>query len=347
MMVIKAGGSGNLYSVNLFYYTFLVLKKVIRIILLSIILTLMPFSFQSATSAEILWNPNTGNSLANTRPGLVPGAGIRGTNLLVYKENPDELIMRIIMNESFEDKPFSGKGRNIAMWIYWPTDYCWNENKPDCTGLMTVSIPNNPATYPNSKSTESVTVVRHNKKSNVDRTVTNCNAPWWIESTFKSRDTWTFALSITCLGIPKEFGWYGYSSIDVGQTDVVTEFTQVQTIIYPFWDLAAKSAKTTDSVIEDKDAAITSYSKIVSSTKQQANALKSLLSKSKTISISKKNSYQKTLKEFDNYAKLSNIQTQELNNKGVNFDLVIKTYIQEWSVWNKKLKDIINSINKK
>jgi len=218
------------------------LRKIVKVTLLSLVLTLLPSSFQLATSSEILWNPNVGNSLANTKPGLIPGAGIRGTNLLVYKENPDELIMRIIMNESFEDKPFSGKGRNMAMWIYWPTDYCWNENKPDCAGLLTVGIPNNPATYPNSKSSENITVMRHNKKSNIDRTETNCNAPWWIETTFKSRDTWSFAVSITCLGIPKEFGWYGYSSIDLGQKDVVTEFTQVQSTTYPFWDLAANAA---------------------------------------------------------------------------------------------------------
>jgi hypothetical protein len=211
--------------------------------IISLIISLLPSNIQVAGSTEILWNPGVSNSLPNASSGLVPGAGIKNTGLLVYKANPDELIMKIIMSESFEDKPFSGKGRNMAMWIYWPKDYCWVKNSANCEGLFLVPHPVNPASYPTTKSSEYVFVDKHDKASNVNIKATECKAPWWIESTFKSRDTWAFAVSITCLGIPKEFGWYAYSKIDLGQKDVVSDFTDVQTITYPFHDLAASAYK--------------------------------------------------------------------------------------------------------
>ena len=219
------------------------LKKVSQVTLLALLLNLVPLNSQKANAIDVLWQPGVGNDLSAAGASLVPGAKIRTTGLLVYKENPDELIMKIIMDDTFEDKPFSGKGRNMAMWIYWPQNYCWDKNKANCDGLFTVGEPFNPASYPTSKSSEYVSVQKHNKASNVDVKPTECKAPWWIESTYKSRDTWAFAVSITCLGMPKEFGWYAFSQIDLGQKEIATDFTQVQTIVYPFHDLAANAAK--------------------------------------------------------------------------------------------------------
>ena len=217
-------------------------QKILKVSLLSLVVSLLPSNFQVANSTEILWNPGVSNELSGAGAGLVPGAKIRNTGLLVNKSNPDELIMKIIMTESFEDKPFTGKGRNMAMWIYWPKDYCWSKDTANCEGLFTVGEPFSPSSYPSAKSSEYVFVQKHEKASNVNVTATTCKAPWWIESTYKSRDTWAFAVSITCLGIPKEFGWYAFSQIDIGQKDVVSDFTQVQTITYPFHDLAASAA---------------------------------------------------------------------------------------------------------
>jgi len=236
----KEKGVANLYKKT---YYWLMFPKVSKLILLSFIFSVLPSNTQVANSTDILWNPAVSNDLNNAGPGLVPGAGIRTTGLLVNKSNPDELIMQIIMNDSFEDKPFSGKGRNMAMWIYWPSNYCWSKDKANCQGLFTVGEPYNPATYPSAKSSEYIFVDKHEKASNVNVKATTCKAPWWIESTFKSRDTWAFAVSITCLGMPKEFGWYAFSQIDIGQKDVVSDFTQVQTITYPFHDLAASAAE--------------------------------------------------------------------------------------------------------
>jgi hypothetical protein len=217
-------------------------NSALKVSLLSLVISLLSSSYHSANAVDILWNPGIGNTLSGLNETLVPGARIRSTGLLVYKSNPDELIMKIIMNDSFEDRPFSGKGRNMAMWIYWPTDYCWSKDTANCDGLYTVGEPFNPSTYPSSKSSEFVIVQKHDKASNVDRKPTSCKAPWWIESTFKSRDTWSFAVSITCIGMPKEFGWYAYSEIDLGQKDVATDFTAVQKITYPFHELAASAA---------------------------------------------------------------------------------------------------------
>jgi hypothetical protein len=217
-------------------------QRLSRILVFSLFLSISPSQLQSAKAVDILWNPGVSNELTGANTGLVPGARIRNTGLLVNKSNPDELIMKIIMDESFEDKPFSGKGRNMAMWIYWPKDYCWSKENANCEGLFTVGDPINPSTYPSSKSSEYVFVQKHNKASNVDVKASACKAPWWIESTYKSRDTWAFAVSITCLGIPKEFGWYAFSQIDIGQKDVVSDFTSVQTISYPFHELAANAA---------------------------------------------------------------------------------------------------------
>lgn len=217
-------------------------RKILNVSLLALIVSLLPSNFQVASSTEILWNPGVSNDLSGAGAGLVPGAGIRNTGLLVNKSNPDELIMKIVMNESFEDKPFTGKGRNMAMWIYWPKDYCWSKDSANCEGLFTVGEPFSPSSYPSAKSSEYVFVQKHEKASNVNVTATTCKAPWWIESTYKSRDTWVFSVSITCLGIPKEFGWYAFSQIDIGQKDIVSDFTSVQTITYPFHELAASAA---------------------------------------------------------------------------------------------------------
>ena len=219
------------------------------------VLSVLPSNFQVANSTEILWNPGVGNDLFGAGAGLVPGAGIRNTGLLVNKSNPDELIMKIIMSDSFEDKPFTGKGRNMAMWIYWPKNYCWSKDTANCEGLFTVGEPSSPFSYPSAKSSEYVFVQKHEKASNVNRTATTCKAPWWIESTYKSRDTYAFAVSITCLGIPKEFGWYAFSEIDIGQKDIVADFTAVQTITYPFHELAASAAA------KNKDSTLSTQSK--------------------------------------------------------------------------------------
>lgn len=323
-------------------------QKVSKVILLSLIVSLLPPNIQVANSNEILWNPGIGNDLSDAGPGLVPGAGIRNTGLLVNKSNPDELIMKIIMSDSFEDKPFSGKGRNMAMWIYWPKNYCWSKDTANCEGLFTVGDPINPATYPSAKSTEYVVIQKHEKASNVNVKATACKAPWWIESTYRSRDTWAFAVSITCLGMPKEFGWYAFSQIDLGQKDVVSDFTQVQTITYPFHDLAAKYAQTS-STSDEKSDLVNRLKQLSVSGKSQAKALNAAILKSKNLSNSKRKTYLTTLKKYNSYAKtfddeISNLETISF---GDNFKSQALGLISEHQAWLQKLIDILGGIVKK
>ena len=61
-------------------------QKILKVSLLSLVVSLLPSNFQVANSTEILWNPGVGNDLSGAGAGLVPGAGIRNTNLLVYKD---------------------------------------------------------------------------------------------------------------------------------------------------------------------------------------------------------------------------------------------------------------------
>ena len=217
-------------------------QKILNVTLVSLVVSLLPSSFQTANANEILWNPTLSGSWEKPA-GLVPGAELRSQGVKVYKSNPDEMILQILMAQSFEDRPFSGKGRNIAMWLYWPKDYCWTKEDANCEGLFTISPPDMPATYPSVKSSEYVFVMRHNKASNVDRKATECKAPWWIDSTFNYRDTLNFAVSITCIGLPKSFGTYAYSSINIGQEKPATQFSPYNTISYPFYELAAKAYK--------------------------------------------------------------------------------------------------------
>ena len=134
--------------------------------------------------------------------------------------------------------------------------------------------------------------------------------PWWIESNNESRDTWAFAVSITCLGIPKEFGWYAYSSIDLGQKDIVTDFTQVQTTTYPFHDLAAQAYTSTSST--EKLEGIKSLKAVIASGKKQAKGLKPILTKTKSITSANKKTYFSTIRDFKSYAKNADTQISQL-----------------------------------
>ena len=319
-----------------------------RILFLTLLLSQLPFHVQSASAVDVLWQPGVGNDLNASATGLVPGAGIRNTGLLVYKENPDLLIMKIVMDESFEDKPFTSKGRSMGIWVYWPKDYCWGGNEKNCEGLFTIAIPNSPTSYPTAKSNEYVFAYSHDKESNVNKKVTACKAPWWIESSSVNKDTWAFAVSITCLGIPKNFGWYAYSSIDIGQTDVVTDFTSVQSISYPFHELA-KPAYSSVTSSQEKIELISTLRSLTKSGNLQSKGIKSSILKSKTLSSAKKKTYQARVKKFDEYNKTLGGKISDLESLpyGENFKSTGLSLITEYQDWLKKLTDLLGEIVKK
>ena len=215
-----------------------------KLVIMVFVLSVLPLNIQVANSNEILWGPSFSNDLYKPDK-LVPGAEIRAVRPLVYKSNPDEMIFKIIMAESFEDKPFTNKGRYLALNIFVGNLNCVNIGITEdqrCKRLQTVTAPYSPASYPSSKSSEWVYIYDREVTFGPKRVATSCKAPWWIESNFRSRDTWAFAISITCLNLPNGFGIYGVSDIDLGQKEVVYTTSTPVTIDYPFHELAKAAA---------------------------------------------------------------------------------------------------------
>ena len=195
----------------------------------------------TANADSLLWeSPLSGVS---TAPLDIPkSATLRGLKTSIYQSNPDELIFQIIMAGSLEDKSSVLASRDLTVWIYWPYTGCWSEDKKNCAGLFTLTAPTYSSTYPTAKSTQYIYAMSHDKQSNINRKATNCKVPWWISNSYYERDTVNFAVSITCLGIPKDFGFYGYSGIDSNGSKI-NSFTDFQTTTNPFHNLAARHAQ--------------------------------------------------------------------------------------------------------
>ena len=212
-------------------------KAVAVLLITSVSLTLNPIT---ANAESLLWeSPLSGVS---TAPLDIPkSATLRGLKTSIYQSNPDELIFKIIMAGTLEDKPFESTSRDLTVWIYWPYTGCWSEDKKNCAGLFTLTAPTYSSTYPTTKSTQYIYAISHDKQSNINRKTTNCKVPWWISNSYYERDTVNFAVSITCLDIPKDFGFYGYSGITSNGSQI-NSFTDFQTTTNPFHNLAAGHA---------------------------------------------------------------------------------------------------------
>jgi len=209
-------------------------KTVTGLLIVSVSLILNPIT---ATADNLLWeSPLSGVS---TAPLNIPkSATLRGLGTSIYQSNPDELIFKIVMAGSLEEKPFQSSSRDLTIWIYWPFTGCWDADTKNCAGLFTLSAPTYSSIYPTTKSTQHIFAMSHNKASNINRKATNCKVPWWISNSYYERDTVNFAVSITCLGMPKDFGFYGYSGI-VSNGSQINSFTNFQTTTNPFHNLAA------------------------------------------------------------------------------------------------------------
>ena len=210
-------------------------KAVAVLLIASVSLTLNPIS---ANADSLLWESPL--SRVSTAPLDIPkSATLRGLKTSIYQSNPDELIFQIIMAGSLEDKPSILASRDLTVWIFWPNIGCWSEDIKNCAGLFTLSAPTYSSIYPTTKSTQYIYAMSHDKQSNINRKATNCKIPWWISNSYYERDTVNFAVSITCLDIPKDFGFYGYSGITSNGSQI-NSFTDFQTTTNPFHNLAAR-----------------------------------------------------------------------------------------------------------
>jgi hypothetical protein len=210
------------------------IKNVASLLIVSVSLILNPIT---ANAESLLWeSPLSGVS---TAPLDIPkSATLRGLGTSIYQSNPDELIFKIVMAGSLEEKPFQSSSRDLTVWIYWPFTGCWSADKNNCAGLFTLSAPTYSSIYPTTKSTQHIFAMSHDKASNINVKATSCKIPWWISNSYYERDTVNFAVSITCLGIPKDFGFYGYSGI-TSNGSKINSFTDFQTTTNPFHNLAA------------------------------------------------------------------------------------------------------------
>ena len=211
------------------------IKAVAVLLIASVLLTLNPVT---ASADSLLWeSPLSGVS---TEPLDIPkSATLRGLKTSIYQSNPDELIFQIIMAGSLEDKPSALASRDLTVWIFWPYLGCWSENNKNCAGLFTLSVPTYSSIYPRAKSTQHIYAMSHDKQGNTNLKATNCKVPWWISNSYYERDTVNFAVSITCLDMPKDFGFYGYSGITSNGSQI-NSFTDFQTTTNPFHNLAAR-----------------------------------------------------------------------------------------------------------
>ena len=95
-------------------------KNLVRGLILSLVLSIIPSNFQVANSTEILWNPGLGNDFY-TPENLVPGAKIRNTGVLIYKSNPDELIMKVVMDDSNNTPDVIDRNQLVGQIYLQPT----------------------------------------------------------------------------------------------------------------------------------------------------------------------------------------------------------------------------------
>jgi hypothetical protein len=210
------------------------IKNAASSLIVSVSLILNPIT---ANADSLLWeSPLSGVS---TAPLDIPkSATLRGLGTSIYQSNPDELIFKIVMAGSLEEKPFQSSSRDLTVWIYWPFTGCWSADTKNCAGLFTLSAPTYSSIYPTTKSTQHIFAMSHDKASNINVKATSCKIPWWISNSYYERDTVNFAVSITCIGIPKDFGFYGYSGI-TSNGSKINSFTDFQTTTNPFHNLAA------------------------------------------------------------------------------------------------------------
>lgn len=196
----------------------------------------------SWATSEVLWATEMGagwNVNSGVDSTAIPNsAKLYNLGFEIPKNNPDRLIVKLRMDDSFDKTPLdSSKKRNLGFWIFASTRNCPNEM--NCNLLIGVNGPTfDGSSFPTAPSTQNVTPQIYSGGYSGATTSSNCPAPWWIESSNKRRGEIDFQLSITCLGIPKEFLAYAFSEVETGLDPNPFNFTQPNFVNNPFFPLA-------------------------------------------------------------------------------------------------------------
>jgi hypothetical protein len=321
-------------------------KWLSQVVLVLLLMTHSIFSVYPANAEDdLLLRVDTNQGVTSDSSQALPNfAKLKQMRFRIYQSNPDNISVQVVLDYPLKNSnDILDSKWNLGTWIYGPSLYCLNNDS--CNFILIVR--------PNWDQKARVQIFK--KATDNESTISDCPATYTVGKNENNDSIITYNLSITCLNITATFASYTFSGYDLGLKEKQWQFTTPSYVVNDYFELAkqsydkngGKSGLSTASPLLQKDAVIESFSKLVSSTKLSAKSLKTLVTKSKSITKSRKNSYLKTIREFENYSKISDVQIEELENKGVNFDIVAKSYVEEWTSWNKKLIDITGAVIKK
>jgi hypothetical protein len=233
-------------------------QKVFKVILLSLIISLLPSNIYSATAAEdflLRVDTNQGTSYGSSQ--AVPNiAKLKQMRFRTLASNPDNLIVQVVLanplnnpNEILDSK------WNIGTWIYGPSLYCLNDDT--CSFILIVR--------PNYNQQARIQIFK--KADDKDSVISDCPATYSVGKTENNDSVISYNLSITCLNIKSTFASYTFSGYDIGFTDIPYQYTVPSYVINDdYYELAKQSydknggkqglSKSTPSTEGDKEICV-------------------------------------------------------------------------------------------
>lgn len=196
----------------------------------------------SAFADETLWTRNlTSGYKVNQGVDIqtvTSGARLSMVGFYVNKSNPDLLIAQIFMDQPLREKPLSAD-KKIAggIWLYSKTPNCLSEK--NCEQVLQIALPTNDLVGADFISTNTEPI-QYGNGNFENFKASGCSSPVRALQNLSGRGVYEIALSITCLGIPKSFYSYAYMSEDIGLSNKVYNFTNIDSADYPFFELAKK-----------------------------------------------------------------------------------------------------------
>jgi hypothetical protein len=162
-----------------------------------------------------------------------------GVGFYTKKSNPDALIAQIIMDKPLSESPL-GEEKKITggLWLYSKTPYCMNEE--NCDQVVQVSLPITESLRETFEGT-TVNPIQYGNGKYENFKASDCESPVRMIQNQSGRGIYEISLSISCLKIPKFFYSSAYMSEDIGLSKKVFNFTNRDSVDYPFHELAQKN----------------------------------------------------------------------------------------------------------
>jgi hypothetical protein len=224
-------------------------KVKISIALVACVLSLC-LSASPSFADEILWEKKLPSGfIVNTgvdAQTVTSTSRLYGVGYYINKSNPDALIAQIIMDQPLSESPLSEEKKITGgLWIYSKTPYCINNE--DCDQVLQVDLP---TTESLREIFEGVAVnpIQYGNGKFENFKASDCESPVRMIQNLSGRGIYEITLSISCLKIPKSFYSYAYMSEDIGLSKKVFNFTNRDSVEYPFFELAQKNFDTRGGV---------------------------------------------------------------------------------------------------